>query len=302
MGAMTTSDPSQPLRDFAPRRKFFVGLDSDGCAFDSMEIKHKECFAPMFIKHFHLQAASKYARQAWEFVNLYSKDRGCNRFHALAFSLGLLRRRPEVLARPVTIFDTQPLEQWTARESKLSESTLAAEIKAGRQELAPLLDWSKAVNAAIADIVHGVPPYPLVRECLEKLTPQADVMVISQTPGEALCREWAEHGLAQHVRLIAGQEMGSKTEHLKLAAAGKYPRENILMIGDAPGDHKAAQANHVLFFPIVPNLEEASWKELFEHGLDRFLSGHFAGEYEKRLFAQFDASLPATPPWKEVTG
>ena len=41
--------------------------------------------------------------------------------------------------------------------------------------------------------------------------PQADVMVISQTPGEALRREWAEHGIEKHVRLIAGQEMGSKT-------------------------------------------------------------------------------------------
>jgi phosphoglycolate phosphatase-like HAD superfamily hydrolase len=297
---MTPADPAQPLRDFEPRAGFFIGIDSDGCVFDTMEIKHKECFAPMFIKHFRLQPASKYARQAWEFVNLYSKSRGCNRFHALALSLGLLRRRPEVLARHADIFDTQALEQWTARESKLSESSLAAEIKAGRKELVPLLDWSKAVNASIADIVHGVPPFPLVRECLEKITPLADVMVISQTPGEALRREWAEHGIAKHVRLIAGQEMGSKGEHLKLAAAGKYPRENILMIGDAPGDYKAAKSNHALFFPIVPNAEESSWKELFEHGLERFFAGKFAGEYENRVFAEFDASLPASPPWKEV--
>jgi phosphoglycolate phosphatase-like HAD superfamily hydrolase len=297
---MSQSDPAQPLRDFEPRARFFVGIDSDGCVFDTMEIKHKECFVPMFIKHFHLQSASKYARQAWEFVNLYSQSRGCNRFHALALSLALLRRRPEVLARHTAIFDTQPLEQWTARESKLSESTLTAEIKSGRGELAPILDWSKAVNASIADIVEGVPPFPLVRECLEKVGKRADAMVISQTPGEALRREWAEHGIEKHVRLIAGQEMGSKGEHLKLAAAGKYPRENILMIGDAPGDYKAAKSNHAFFFPIVPHAEEASWKELFENGLDRFFAGKFAGQYEERMFSEFDASLPAAPPWKEV--
>jgi len=297
---MTPADPAQALRDFEPRKKYFVGIDSDGCVFDTMEIKHKECFAPMFIRDFHLQAASKFARQTWEFVNLYSQSRGCNRFPALALSLGLLRRRPEVLARQVEHFDTQALEEWIAGASKLSEGALAAEIKAGRAELAPLLDWSKAVNAAIADIVHGVPPFPLVREVLEKIAPQADVMVISQTPGEALRREWAEHGIDKHVRLIAGQEMGSKSEHLKLAAAGKYPRENILMIGDAPGDHKAAKSNNVLFYPIVPNREEESWKELFEEGLARFFAGKFAGDYEKRKFAEFDASLPASPPWKEV--
>ena len=41
------SDPAQVLRDFKPSREFFIGIDSDGCIFDSMEIKHKECFAPM---------------------------------------------------------------------------------------------------------------------------------------------------------------------------------------------------------------------------------------------------------------
>ena len=71
---MSHADSAQPLRDFKPQAKFFVGIDSDGCVFDTMEIKHKECFAPMFIKHFHLQAASKYAREDWEFVNLYSKE------------------------------------------------------------------------------------------------------------------------------------------------------------------------------------------------------------------------------------
>jgi phosphoglycolate phosphatase-like HAD superfamily hydrolase len=295
-------DPSQALRDFQPGKEFFAGIDSDGCVFDTMEVKHKECFAPMFIRHFHLQAAAKYARQAWEFANLYSKSRGCNRFHALSLSLGLLRRRPEVIARGVRIFDTAALEQWTARESILSNDTLAAEIKSGCAALAPVLDWSKAVNAAIGDIVHGVPPFPLVPQCLEKLASRADAMVISQTPGEALRREWAEHGIQSHVRLIAGQEMGSKTEHLRWAAAGKYRRENILMIGDAPGDHKAAKASQALFFPIVPNDEEASWRRLFEEGLDRFFAGKFAGGYERELFAQFDASLPAAPPWREVAG
>ena len=77
---MSVSDPAQVLRDFQPGSDFFIGIDSDGCVFDSMEIKHKECFVPMFVKHNGLQAVSKYARQVWEFVHLYSKTRGTNRF------------------------------------------------------------------------------------------------------------------------------------------------------------------------------------------------------------------------------
>src|SRR5437660_11133983 len=95
------SDPAQILRDFKPTREFFIGIDSDGCIFDSMEIKHKEGFAPMFIKHFELQAVSKFAREVWECVNLYSKDRGANRFPDLSRAIKLLGARPRGTARGV---------------------------------------------------------------------------------------------------------------------------------------------------------------------------------------------------------
>src|SRR5438445_13268215 len=105
------SDPAQILHDFKPTKEFFVGIDSDGCVFDTMEIKHKECFAPMFIKHFDLQAVSKYAREVWDFVNLYSKTRGANRFPALSRALNLLREPPEVAARKVALPPTKTLDQ-----------------------------------------------------------------------------------------------------------------------------------------------------------------------------------------------
>src|SRR5205809_3491116 len=143
------SDPAEVLRNFRPTKEFFIGIDSDGCIFDSMEIKHKECFTPMFIKHFKLQSVSKYAREVWEFVNLYSKTRGVNRFPALSRSLNLLRERPEVIARKVSIQDTVALDAWIARENKLTNSTLKKEIESGCKELAIVLDWSLAVNKMI---------------------------------------------------------------------------------------------------------------------------------------------------------
>ena len=291
------SDPAQVLRDFKPAKEFFIGIDSDGCIFDSMEIKHKECFTPMFIKHFGLQAVSKYAREVWDFVNLYSKTRGANRFPALSRALSLLRSRPQVLARKVRVPATVALDEWIARETKLGNATLAAEVKNGNQALSQVKSWSDAVNAAIEDIVRGVPPFPLVRDSLEKLNQRADAMCISQTPAPALKREWAEHGLDGFVRMIAGQEMGTKTEHLKLAAAGKYPAGRILMVGDAPGDFKAAKANGALFYPINPGTEEKSWERFFNEALERFFAGAFAGEYESKLVQEFDACLPEEPAW-----
>jgi len=292
------SDPAQVLRDFKPSKEFFIGIDSDGCIFDSMEIKHQECFAPMFIKHFHLQAVSKYARETWAFVNLYSKTRGANRFPALVRALNLLRERPQVNARGVKIADTAALDEWIARETKLGNATLAAEVKNGNRGLDQVKVWSDAVNDTVLDLVHGVPPFPLVRECLTKINAQADAMCISQTPVDALQREWGEHGISEFVKIIAGQEMGTKTEHIKFAAKDKYPAEKILMIGDAPGDFNAAKKNGALFFPINPGKEEASWERLHNEALDRFFAGTYAGEYEAALVKEFDDCLPEKPSWK----
>jgi phosphoglycolate phosphatase-like HAD superfamily hydrolase len=290
-------DPAQILRDFKPSREFFVGIDSDGCVFDSMEIKHKECFTPMFIKHFHLQAVSKYARETWEFVNLYSRTRGANRFPALSRALNLLRARPQVAARNVSIPDTKALDEWIARETRLGNASLAAEVKNGNQSLSQVKVWSDAVNTSIEDLVHGVPPFPLVRECLSQIHRRADAMVISQTPTPALEREWSEHDLNRFVQIIAGQELGAKTGHLKFAAAGKYPPDKILMIGDAPGDLQAAISNHALFFPINPGSEESSWQLLHDEALARFFAGTFAGEYQARLLREFEDLLPDQPSW-----
>ena len=69
------------------------------------------------------------------------------------------------------------------------------------------------------------------------------------------------------------------------------------MIGDAPGDRKAAKANGALFYPINPGSEEACWQRLLDEALDRFFSGQYAGDYEKELEDAFEACLPESPPW-----
>ena len=52
------SDPQAPLKNFDKQHDFLVAIDSDGCVFDSMEIKHKECFIPNIINSWSLQAVS----------------------------------------------------------------------------------------------------------------------------------------------------------------------------------------------------------------------------------------------------
>lgn len=289
----------QELKDLKPEKNFFIGFDSDGCVFDSMEIKQKECFCPAFVNNFDMQGAAKATRETWEFVNLYSKTRGVNRFLAVLRAIELLKERREIIERGITVPTTAGLREWTERETKLGEATLGPEVERNpHPDLQRALIWSKDVTAAIKKIVRNLPPYPQVKGILERAVSEADLMVVSQTPTGDLEREWAEHGIADYVRIIAGQERGTKAEHLEYAAAGKYDKEKILMIGDAPGDLKAAEANGVLFFPVIPGSEEQSWDRFRDEGLDRFFAGTYAGDYQDDLLAAFDAALPEKAPWQ----
>jgi len=286
------------LINFKPKHEFYVGIDSDGCIFDSMEPKQKECFCPVTIEKWGLAPVSKYAREAWEFVNLYSQDRGCNRFHALQKAFDLLRDREAVKRRGVEIFEFEALKAWTTRETKLGNPALKAEIeRTNNEELKRVYDWSLAINEAVARVVKGVKPFPLVKESLQKLEKNADIIVVSGTPLEALLREWEENDIDQYVSIIAGQEMGSKKEHLQFTTKEKYNDGKALMIGDAPGDLRAARANNLLFYPIIPGQEEQSWERFYNEIIDLFFAGKYTPQFETQLIDEFNSWLPEKPSW-----
>lgn len=291
------------LRDFTPMSEYLVAVDSDGCVFDNMEIKHKECFCPALIFHFELQAASKYVREIWEFVNLYGSTRGINRFKGLQLTLDYARRRPEIITRGVNIPEMPDLASWIESERCLGDSTLEFAVeRTGSLELRKVLDWSQEVSRTIARVVHGVGPFPGVREVIASAGTRADAIVVSQAPREILAREWSAYDLDQLVRCIAGQDDGTKQEHLATAVGTnekRYQPDRILVIGDAPGDHAAAESVGALFFPIIPGDEEHSWKTLRKEGLEQFFNGTYRGEYAIGLTERFYAALPETPPWEE---
>ena len=297
-----TQDPKELLKSVKKNHDFFIGIDSDGCAFDTMEIKHKECFCPNFVERFHCQAISKYTRETWDFVNLYSKTRGCNRWLAVRYALKLLQDRPEVQRRNAAFPHIPAIEAFLAAYSTYSNETMQDFINQSNGDMKGLLQealgWSEAVNATIGRMVHDVPPFPFLREALTQAQDKADMIVVSQTPVEALEREWLEHDIAKFVQVIAGQEMGTKSEHIEIASQGKYDADKILMIGDAPGDFRAAQANKALFYPINPGHEEASWERFHKEALGKFFDGSFTGDYQKKLIDEFDSYLPEQPPWK----
>ena len=280
-------------------KRFLVCIDSDGCAFDTMEIKHKECFCPSYINYFGLQAVSKYARDAWDFVNLYSCYRGMNRFFVLLKSLELLSTRKEVLERGFVTPTLQGLRDYVAEGHPLNNAGLEAYLKdhPDNEDIRTTLAWSYDVNERIGEMVHSVPPFPHVRENLEKVAKYADIVIVSATQQLALEREWAEHDLLPLIAAVKGQESGTKKEIIA-SLKDQYEPGHVLMLGDAPGDRDAARANDALFYPICPDQEAQSWAK-FPQIMEAFMDGTYADKLEAENIAYFETLLPTEPAWNK---
>ncbi|MDB4516400.1 HAD hydrolase-like protein, partial [Crocinitomicaceae bacterium] len=273
---MTAHDKSR-LIEFRPQNAYFVGVDSDGCVFDNMGIKQEECFCPLMIGYFGLQPVARAARQCKVFADLHSKTRGANRHITIVRILeDLLPSHPMLKEREFRVPDFSHYCAWVKEPGSLlsvnglREAARTAISDEAKRQLEQALAWSLRVDEMVAEIVKDIPPVPGVHECLAGFQHRADIMVCSSTPLEALEREWGEHGLDRHVQLIASQELGTKAEHLELAARGKYDSDHVLMIGDAPGDARAAQQVGALFYPIIPGREVDSWRRLRNEAMGRF--------------------------------
>ncbi len=114
------------LRNFKPAKKFFAGVDSDGCVFDTMGIKQRECFCPWMIGYFGLQPVAQAARECKEFADLFSKTRGANRHKTIKLILSeLLPSHPMVKTRGFTVPQYPHYFAWVdAPDSLLSNEGL----------------------------------------------------------------------------------------------------------------------------------------------------------------------------------
>ena len=286
------------LKNLKPSHEFLIGIDSDGCVFDSMEVKQKEFFIPNALKYFDLFEISKILQETWEFVNLYSIYRGGNRFTSIIKVFELLYERKEIRDIGFKLVNLSSLKEWVKTETTLSNANLRKYFESNYDpDLERVVNWTEAVNKDISEKLRNIPPFPHAIQAIKKMSVFADLIIVSQTPLEALEREWEEHDMKKYVKVIAGQEHGTKTEHLALAGKGKYPDNKIIMIGDAKGDLDAARKNGILFYPIIPGKEDESWERFINEGLGKFSRGEYEGNYENKLLMEFQKFLPEKPPW-----
>lgn len=274
------------IAEFKRSKDFLVCVDSDGCAMDTMDVKHIKCFGPEAYKEWGLQSIEKRFMEIWNDVNLYSRTRGINRFKGLVRSFELLA------AEGVDMPDFSAIKAWTETSSELSNPALEKAIAlTNNPQLIKTLAWSKAVNKAIHELPQDDKPFPNTKEGLAKVSKVADVAIVSSANGAAVSAEWTRHELAPYVQVMLGQEAGTKAACIKGLKEFGYKNDNVLMVGDAPGDLQAAETNGVLYYPILVGKEGFSWQRLADEALAKFQEGTFRGEYQQKLIDEFNANL-----------
>jgi phosphoglycolate phosphatase-like HAD superfamily hydrolase len=274
------------IEEFKKSKKFLVCVDSDGCAMDTMDIKHKKCFAPKAIEVWGLQEIETRFLVVWDMVNLYSKTRGINRFKGLVKTFELLE------AEGIEMPDFSSIRNWTENSIELSNPALEKAIeKKADDQLIKTLEWSNRVNKAIRELPEDDKPFINVKEGLETISKIADIAIVSSANKAAVQAEWTRHELGSYVQVLLGQEAGSKAFCISALKEGNYSVDEVLMVGDAPGDLDAALKNGVLYYPILVGKEAFSWKRLAEEALGKLADVSYRGEYQKNLIDEFKAIL-----------
>jgi len=276
------------LQTFKKKKNFLVCIDSDGCAIDSMNIKHINCFGPEMIGEWNLDEWKNEILDRWNYVNLYSLTRGINRFK------GLLLALREIDEKYVKVEDHESFADWVETTGELSNNSLARAVESNPNSicLKKALSWSNRVNASIKKLPEEeILPFEMVKEALIFVHKTADVVIVSSANLGAIMDEWERHELLPYVDLVLAQDAGTKAYCIGELLKKGYDCDKVIMCGDAPGDMDAAQKNDVFYYPIKVNLEKESWTEFIDIGFGKLLGGSYSGDYQSQKIDEFIKNL-----------
>ena len=276
------------LSEYQKKKDFLVCVDSDGCAMDTMDIKHFRCFGPCMVDEWQLHQWQEAILDRWNEVNLYTMTRGINRFKGLALAL------TEVNEKYCQIEGVEALAHWAQTSPELSNDALGREIAncENNAVFQKALAWSKAVNKNIQSLPESqIQPFAGAREALAFAHERADVAIVSSANLGAVLEEWEKHGLLPHTDIVLAQNAGSKAHCIAELLKKGYDPHKVLMCGDAPGDLQAAESNGVFFYPILVRSEAESWTEFMQEGFDHLLDGSYGADYQAYKKEQFLKNL-----------
>ncbi|CAM3118107.1 HAD family hydrolase [Streptobacillus ratti] len=262
--------------------KKIVCVDSDGCVMDTMNYKHIECFGPLAADLWNIEEREEFLT-LWNNINLYSKTRGINRFQGLNEIFKIFSEKYPKYSK------LNDVDNWIKTTNELSNNSLIREIETkNSEELKKALNWSLEVNKRIVSLEGMDKPFEKVKEAFEEMKDKVKIVIVSSANKEAILSEWERHDLLKYVDIVMGQDMGTKKDCIKKILDEGIDVNDVLMIGDSPGDITAAKENNVYFYPIIFDDEARSWIRFKEEILDKFINNQYEDqkyidEYNSKL-------------------
>lgn len=271
------------LENFERKKEYLICVDSDGCAMDTMDIKHIRCFGPCMVEEWGLSEWEGPILTRWNDINLYTMTRGINRFKGLSMAL------KEINETYTKIEDIDVLDAWVESSPELSNPALERAIAEHDNIcLKKALFWSEKVNKKINALpFEEKKPFEGVKEALAYAHDRADVAIVSSANLQAVVEEWELYGLLDHVDILLAQNVGSKAFCIQELLKKGYDKEKVMMTGDAVGDFDAAKKNDVFYYPIRVCHEKESWVEFKEKAVDNLIKGNYGGTYQEAQIQAF---------------
>jgi len=270
------------IEAYVQEKPYLIAIDSDGCVFDNMTIKHQAYFFPALLEVFAMTDADGKKALLWDQINLSYPTRGLNRFKGLAEFFKVYK--------PSHCLDAY--SRWVETSQVLKNDALEGAIDEGADPLmVQVLSWSKTVNEQIKKNLTHVQPFQGAIESIKQCASQADLVILSSANQDAILREWESAGLLPYVRLVASQDMGTKEACLKGLIAKGYALDKVLVIGDAKGDYYAARENFAHYYQIKYQEEEQCWKAFNAEYRDLFFQGSYAYDGDEVLSYALEDAL-----------
>ena len=247
------------IEEFTPKHKFLICIDSDGCAVDSMTIKHKKAFGRALIETWHLEDYKDKVMAEWERINLYSMTRGINRFLGLNMALNYINQN----IKPID--GLADLTKFIETAKSYSNNALEEYIKSNPSKLLEeCLSWSNLTNKYIKELPESsINLFKNVKDQIKRMTDNSDIAVVSSANYDAVYNEWKRLGL---------MEEAYRKRHILRLNRGECTISNfdyyvdILSNLERIGDHTDNIASNVIYddyqslaqtgLKAISNLEE----------------------------------------------
>lgn len=269
--------------DFQKTEDYLVLLDLDGTIADILDAKHKLCFGPSLVEIWNLYEYEDDIIEKWKQMNLYSLNRGINRYYAL------LKILLYVNEKYVKIYGLDEFSNWISESTDLTEENLKAKYEqTGERIFLNALEFSKLAFEKMSVIEkERLKSFEKGVEVVKNLSKDCDILAYTDLDINKAHRFLKDYEIDDCIKDVKEKREVLNTDFINKLAYLDYNRNQIILIGDGIEDYSFSKNAEILFYPILVKNENRSWSDFEQEAKKRFLICDYEGKYQQIVNKEF---------------